>query len=276
MDWLHIVHMRVDPTDVHFFKRCTSRFHFKRQDSSSLHCLSTVLGPIVSICTLHMCTVMDHDCLWVWIHIRHYKDSWAKLIKRCMKQDFSWEKSALKYVEVFKKVNIQPHKHNDLCQDCLRMKLHELLQQTIEAATTRDSAGMIRDMRSGHSICATEMVEHTQIDRHMCHCSKMRVTTKENVDIISFSSCRPRQILPSSTHGLSRIESWHALQESSFSVVVYDELVACMVSCGWLCNAGSFRHRTLFVFQVSLGKLWWRKTGHFVICSAMIPKLWRQ
>jgi len=33
---------------------------------------------------------------------RNYRDSWNKMVQRCMQTDFSWEKSAAKYAEVFK------------------------------------------------------------------------------------------------------------------------------------------------------------------------------
>ena len=33
----------------------------------------------------------------------NFKDSWKKLIKRAMEENFSWEKSAQGYIEVFKK-----------------------------------------------------------------------------------------------------------------------------------------------------------------------------
>jgi len=39
---------------------------------------------------------------------KNYKDSWKKMMKRCMTTDFSWEKSAQKYVEVFKKAKEDP------------------------------------------------------------------------------------------------------------------------------------------------------------------------
>mmetsp|Transcript_43661 Transcript_43661/g.102666 ORF Transcript_43661/g.102666 Transcript_43661/m.102666 type:complete len:670 (-) Transcript_43661:214-2223(-) len=39
---------------------------------------------------------------------KNYKDSWAKMVVRCMKQDFSWEKSAVKYAEVFKAAKQSP------------------------------------------------------------------------------------------------------------------------------------------------------------------------
>ena len=41
---------------------------------------------------------------------KHYKDAWAKIVVRCMRMNFSWEKSALKYVDVFKDAKAaQPH-----------------------------------------------------------------------------------------------------------------------------------------------------------------------
>mmetsp|Transcript_28839 Transcript_28839/g.65344 ORF Transcript_28839/g.65344 Transcript_28839/m.65344 type:complete len:655 (-) Transcript_28839:258-2222(-) len=39
---------------------------------------------------------------------RNFKDSWSKMVVRCMEQDFSWEKSAQRYVEVFKQAKQSP------------------------------------------------------------------------------------------------------------------------------------------------------------------------
>jgi len=38
----------------------------------------------------------------------HYKDSWEKMVVRCMTTDFSWEKSAAKYAETFKLAKSAP------------------------------------------------------------------------------------------------------------------------------------------------------------------------
>lgn len=39
---------------------------------------------------------------------KNYKESWKKLVVRCMKQDFSWEKSALRYIDVFRQAKSDP------------------------------------------------------------------------------------------------------------------------------------------------------------------------
>lgn len=39
---------------------------------------------------------------------RNFKASWKKLMARCMQQNFSWEKSASRYVEVFRKAKADP------------------------------------------------------------------------------------------------------------------------------------------------------------------------
>jgi len=39
---------------------------------------------------------------------RNFRASWKKLMARCMSQNFSWEKSASRYVEVFRKAKSDP------------------------------------------------------------------------------------------------------------------------------------------------------------------------
>jgi starch synthase len=33
-----------------------------------------------------------------------FKDAWAQLQKRAMRQDFSWDKSALEYIKIYQRV----------------------------------------------------------------------------------------------------------------------------------------------------------------------------
>jgi len=47
--------------------------------------------------------------LWNALHTyKHFKDSWKKIVKRCMKTDFSWELSAKKYEQVFQWAKMDP------------------------------------------------------------------------------------------------------------------------------------------------------------------------
>ena len=39
------------------------------------------------------------------IDIYHKKDLWIKLVKNCMSSNFSWEVSAQKYIELYRKIN---------------------------------------------------------------------------------------------------------------------------------------------------------------------------
>jgi len=53
--------------------------------------------------------------LWNAINtFKNYKEDWSKMIKRCMRMNFSWEKSAVKYVDVFKAAKAAPPYINPL------------------------------------------------------------------------------------------------------------------------------------------------------------------
>lgn len=53
--------------------------------------------------------------LWNAINTyKHHKESWNKLVLRCMQQDFSWERSAKRYVEICKWAKIDPPYHQPI------------------------------------------------------------------------------------------------------------------------------------------------------------------
>ena len=49
--------------------------------------------------------------LWNAINtFKHFKEAWNKMVVRCMKMNFSWDRSATKYVEVFRwALDAPPH-----------------------------------------------------------------------------------------------------------------------------------------------------------------------
>mmetsp|Transcript_40308 Transcript_40308/g.126886 ORF Transcript_40308/g.126886 Transcript_40308/m.126886 type:complete len:286 (-) Transcript_40308:23-880(-) len=45
---------------------------------------------------------------------KNHKDAWAGIVRRCMEQDFSWERSAKRYVEIFKWARMDPPFHQPI------------------------------------------------------------------------------------------------------------------------------------------------------------------
>mmetsp|Transcript_12360 Transcript_12360/g.43027 ORF Transcript_12360/g.43027 Transcript_12360/m.43027 type:complete len:104 (+) Transcript_12360:129-440(+) len=42
---------------------------------------------------------------------KNHKEAWQELVKRCMQQDFSWNRSAKRYMEIFGWAKIDPPFH---------------------------------------------------------------------------------------------------------------------------------------------------------------------